>query len=296
MIRRQPTEATMEEHLQNLFDLRGKVAIVTGASSGLGVGLARGLAKGGADLVLAARRQEMLDEVAKSLEPYGVRVVTQTADLTDEEQVGRLFERTKEELGRLDVLVNNAGFTDRSAQRTEGASLKRLRAMIELDFVSVFLCSQLAARQMLAQGTGGSIINITSILGKVGSEFRASGYHAMKAAVDSLTRVTAIEWAREGIRVNAIAPAYMGGTEMMDQVYASAPETKVYTEERTPLGRLGQPEDLEGAVLLLASNAGAYITGTTLYVDGGWTSGGGFHQRAPIWETEPGKQDPNWGR
>jgi NAD(P)-dependent dehydrogenase (short-subunit alcohol dehydrogenase family) len=134
------------------------------------------------------------------------------------------------------------------------------------------------------------MINVSSILGKVGSEFRAASYHAAKGGVDALTRVLAIEYAREGIRVNAIAPSYFDGTELMDKVFEATPATRDYSVSRTPMGRLGQPEDLEGAIVYLASNAARFVTGHILYVDGGWTAGGGYHQVAPMWESEPGHQ------
>jgi NAD(P)-dependent dehydrogenase (short-subunit alcohol dehydrogenase family) len=168
--------------------------------------------------------------------------------------------------------------------------MKRVRSIVELDLVATINGCRLAGQRMLSQPDKGTIINVSSILGKVGSEFRAASYHAAKGGVDALTRVLAIEYAREGIRINAIAPSYFDGTELMDQVFAAAPETRDYSISRTPMGRLGQPDDLEGAVVFLASDAARFITGHILYVDGGWTAGGGYHQVAPAWESEPGHQ------
>jgi NAD(P)-dependent dehydrogenase (short-subunit alcohol dehydrogenase family) len=273
-----------------LFNLKGKVALVTGASAGLGVAFARGLARAGADVVVTARRQEMIDETAAMVRGFGGRSTAISADITDETQFERLFAKVAAEYGHLDIMVNNAGYTDRSGLRHDLGSLKRMRSIIELDLLATVNGCRLAGQQMLAQGTGGSIINISSILGKVGSEFRAASYHAAKGGVDALTRVLALEYAREGIRVNAIAPSYFDGTELMGKVFEATPGTRVQAVTRTPMGRLGQPEDLEGPVVFLASDAARFVTGHILYVDGGWTAGGGFHQLAPPWESEPGHQ------
>jgi NAD(P)-dependent dehydrogenase (short-subunit alcohol dehydrogenase family) len=265
----------------DMFDLTGRAAIVTGASSGLGVAFARALARHGADIVVAARRREALECTAEIVRGFGRRCLVVPTDLTDDAQVDTLFQRAIDEFGRLDILVNNAGFTDRSGTPTEHASMKRVRAIMALDVVAAFYCAQLAARQMLKQGKG-SIINVSSMLGSFGSEFRAAAYHAAKGAVDNMTRVMAIEWAPRGVRVNAIAPAYFEGTEMIDAILQN-PGTREHIEMRTPMGRLGRPEEVEGAVVYLASDASSYVTGCILYVDGGWRAGGGRGGPAP-WE------------
>lgn len=280
----------MDPALCDLFSLEGKVALVTGASSGLGVAFARGLARAGATVVVTARRQEQLDATAEMLRSFGGKASTYAADITDDAQFEAVFERVVAEHGQLDVLVNNAGYTDRSGLRHDQSSMKRVRSIVELDLVATINGCRLAAQQMLKQPQKGNIINISSILGKVGSEFRAASYHAAKGGVDALTRVLALEYAREGIRVNAIAPSYFDGTELMDQVFKATPETRAHSISRTPMGRLGQPGDLEGAVVFLASEAARFVTGHILYVDGGWTAGGGYHQLAPMWESEPGHQ------
>lgn len=287
----------MDPTFADLFKLDGKTALVTGASSGIGVALARGLARAGADVVVTARRQEMIDATAAMVRGYGVRASAIAADITDEAQFEGMVERVVAEYGHLDIMVNNAGFTDRTALRHDQNAMKRFRSIVELDLLATMNGCRLAAKQMLAQDPpGGVIINISSILGATASEFRASAYHAAKAGVDGLTRVLAYEYAREGIRVNAIAPSYFEGTEMMDKVFDAAPVTKAHTIERTPMGRLGRPEDLEGVIAFLCSDASRFVTGHILYVDGGWTTGGGFHQKAALWESELGRQDPNWGR
>ncbi|MCC6380873.1 MAG: glucose 1-dehydrogenase [Dehalococcoidia bacterium] len=280
----------MDPSFCDLFSLDGKVALVTGASSGLGVAFARGLARAGADVVVTARRTALVEQTAAMCRSYGVRATAMPADITDEEEFERLFERTVADYGRLDVLVNNAGFTDRSGLRHDLASVKRMRAVLELDLFATMNGCRLGARQMLRQG-GGAIVNVSSMLGRVGSEYRAASYHAAKGGVDALTRVLALEYAREGIRVNAIAPSYFEETDLSDAIFQN-PDTRRHTIERTPMGRLGKPEDLEGAVVFLASDAARYVTGHILYVDGGWTAGGGYHQSPPPWETEPGHQRP----
>jgi gluconate 5-dehydrogenase len=280
----------MDPKLTELFSLEGKVALVTGASSGLGVAFTRGLARAGADVVVTARRQELIDQTAEMVRSYGGTALALSADITDETAFEGVFERTVQEFGKLDILVNNAGYTDRSGLRHDLGSLKRMRSIVELDLMATINGCRLAGKQMLSQGSGGVIINVSSILGRVGSEFRAASYHAAKGGVDALTRVLAIEYAREGIRVNAIAPSYFDGTELMDKVFEANPATRDYSISRTPMGRLGQPEDLEGAIVYLASDAARFVTGHILYVDGGWTAGGGYHQLPPLWESSPGHQ------
>ncbi len=273
----------------DLFRLDGRVALVTGASSGLGVAFARGLARAGADVVVTARRKELIEETAAMVRGHGVRSLAISCDITVDDQLEGLFARVAEEFGRLDILVHNAGYTDRSGLRHDQASMKRVRSVIDLDLTATINCCRLAGGRMVAQGSG-SIINVSSVLGRVGSEFRAASYHAAKGGVDALTRVLALEWARAGVRVNAIAPSYFEGTEMMDKVFEATPGTKVQAITRTPMGRLGRPEELEGAVVFLASDASRFVTGHILYVDGGWTAGGGYHQLPPPWESEPGHQ------
>lgn len=285
----------MDPSLMQLFDLSDKVALVTGGSSGLGVAFANGLARAGADVVVTARRQELLDEVAQKLRQHGGRAEGISCDITDQAAFEALFDRIVQEFGHIDILVNNAGYTDRSAMRHDQASPNRIRSVVELDLMATLMGCKYAAARMLPQGSG-VIVNVSSILGKVASEFRAASYHAAKGGVDSLTRVLALEYAREGIRVNAIAPSYFGGTEMMDQVFEALPATRTQAETRTPMGRLGSPEDLEAAIVFLSSDASRFVTGHVLYVDGGWSAGGGYHQVPPPWETEPGHQDPNWGQ
>jgi gluconate 5-dehydrogenase len=280
----------MDPAFADLFNLEGKVALVTGGSSGLGVAFARGLARAGADLALTARRPEMLERTAAMVRGFGQRAEVYPCDITNETQFEALFDTVIADFGHVDILVNNAGYTDRSGLRHDQGTMKRMRSVIELDLLATMNGCRIAGGIMLGQESRGTIINVSSILGRVGSEFRAASYHAAKGGVDALTRVLAIEYAREGIRVNAIAPSYFDGTELMDQVFTAAPQTRDHSISRTPMGRLGQPADLEGAVVFLASDAARFITGHILYVDGGWTAGGGYHQLPPMWESSPGHQ------
>ena len=176
----------MDPEFSKLFNLEGRTAHVTGGSSGLGVAFARGLARAGANVVVTARRQSMIDQTAKMLRGYGVRASAFAADITDDTQFENVFEKTVEEYGQIDILVNNAGYTDRSGLRHDLGTMKRMRSVIELDLVATVNGCRLAGEQMLKQESRGTIINVSSILGKVGSEFRAAAYHAAKGGVDAL--------------------------------------------------------------------------------------------------------------
>src|SRR5690348_7178666 len=178
----------MNPELCNLFSLDEKVALVTGASSGLGVAFARGLARAGASLVLTARRKEQLEQTAAMAAAFGVRTAVYPADITDDDQLQHVFDQTIAEFGRLDILVNNAGYTDRSGLRHDQSSMKRVRSIVELDLVATINGCRLAGQIMLEQPERGTIINVSSILGRVGSEFRAASYHAAKGGVDAFTR------------------------------------------------------------------------------------------------------------
>lgn len=273
--------------------LEEQVAVVTGASRGIGRAIAVALAGEGARVVVNfVSNKAAAEEVASLIREAGGEALTVQGDVSDRTSHARILGEALRGFGRLDILVNNAGYTDRSGLRHDMGSFKRMRSIVELDLLATINGCRLAGRQMIEQKTGGSIINVSSILGRVGSEFRAASYHAAKGGVDALTRVLALEYAREGIRVNAIAPSYFDGTELMDQVFEATPATRDHAISRTPMGRLGQPEDLEGAVVYLASDAARFVTGHILYVDGGWTAGGGYHQLPPMWESSPGHQKP----
>ncbi len=248
-----------------MFRLDGKVAVVTGASSGIGERTARTFAAVGATVVVAARRSERLESLAAEIPG----IVAVTADVTDDGDCRRLVDTAVDRCGRIDVLVNNAGVSDPVPAIDEDIS--RFRDVLALDLTACFLLAQLSARVMREQPTGGSIVNVASIHGIVGSApNNQPGYNAAKGGLVQLTRELALQWTRLGIRVNAVAPGYFA-TELTDELIAGD-SGSAWIERNTPMRRPGRVEELDGAMLLLASDAGSYITGTTITVDGGWTA------------------------
>jgi NAD(P)-dependent dehydrogenase (short-subunit alcohol dehydrogenase family) len=246
----------------NLFDLSGKVAIVTGGGSGIGRQMATGLAEAGAELVLCARKVERCEEAAAAMP---TRALALPCDVTDEESVSAMVTRVVHEFGRVDILVNNAGTVWGAAP--EDIPLKGWQKVVDVNLTGVFLCAQAAGRAMIERGEGGKIVNIASVAGLHGAPaevVNALPYHATKGAVIALTRDLAWKWARHGINVNAIAPGWFP-SDMANFVIDRSPELA----DRIPLGRFGGPEDLKGAVVFLSSRASDYVTGHTLVVDGG---------------------------
>jgi len=248
--------------MTGLFDLSGRVAIVTGANTGIGQGLAVALAQAGADVALVGRTPA--DETAESVRALGKRAAIVGADLSTIAPVQEVIDRTVGELGRLDILVNNAGII-RRADALE-FSEEDWDAVIDTNLKSVFLLCQAAARHMVAKGKG-KIINIASMLSFQGG-IRVPSYPASKSGLAGLTRLLANEWASKGLNVNAIAPGYIA-TNNTAALQADEVRNRQILE-RIPAGRWGQPSDLAGAVVFLASDASDYVQGHILAVDGGW--------------------------
>jgi NAD(P)-dependent dehydrogenase (short-subunit alcohol dehydrogenase family) len=251
----------------SLFDVRGRVALVTGASSGLGVGFARGLAAAGAHVVLAARRVERLEELARELEGAGGKALAVGCDVAREADVDALVAAALDRFGKIDVLVNNAGSAH--VGPAEDEPIARFREIIDVNLTGLFLCAQRVGRVMIAAGRG-SIVNVASVLGIVASgQVRQASYCASKGAVVNLTRELGAQWARRGVRVNALAPGWFE-SEMTADMFADPGSVK-WMRSRNPMGRAGNDDELVGPLLFLASDASSYVTGQTVVVDGGWT-------------------------
>ena len=245
------------------FSLKGKTALVTGSSRGLGAGIALALAEAGAQVAVHSSRSSP-DATRELIAGSGGRAAAFVADVSDEAACRRLVAQVLEEFGAIDILVNNAGIT-RRAQAVEH-SIEDWNAVLATNLTSVFRMTQLAGEHMLSRGSG-KVINIASLLTFQGG-VRAPAYAAAKGGVGQLTKAFANEWASKGINVNAIAPGYMA-TELTEPLL-NDPERSRQILERIPAGRWGTPSDLGGAAVFLASEAGSYIHGHILCVDGGW--------------------------
>ncbi len=246
------------------FRLDGKVAIVTGASSGLGARFAAVLAAAGARLVLVARRADRLAAVAGGLND----ALVLPADLTRPDDVERIAAVVEDRYGRIDVLINSAGVTDMVPAEDE--PLEEFRATVDVNLVAAFHLCQVVGRRMLARGQG-TIVNVASMLGTVtAGQIPQAGYAASKAGLINLSRDLAAQWGRRGIRVNALCPGWFL-TEMTSEMFANE-RSQDWIRRKTILGRPGREDELDGVLLWLASDASSYVTGAAVLVDGGFTA------------------------
>lgn len=252
--------------LKNYFDVSGRYAVVTGASSGLGRQFALCLAEQGANVAIMARRVEKLEEVRAEAEKFGVRCLVVPCDVTNTAQVKAGVEKIAQEFGRIDILINNAaaGFATPAVETTD----EQWERVIDTNVNGVFYVAREVGKVMLAQGYG-KIINIGSFHCQVTMNgLPRSGYSTAKGAVYMMTKALAAEWAKSGITVNTLGPGYFK-SEMADAVTDESYDRGI--RENCPMGRRGNPGELNGAMLFLASDASSYVTGQLLLVDGGWT-------------------------
>lgn len=256
-------------HVRDLFDLSGKVAVVTGGSRGIGLELAQGLGEAGAKVVISARRAQWLEPAAEELRAAGIACRAEPADVSNPDDAERLIARTVEAFGQVDILVNNAGLSW-GAPVLE-MPLDKWHQVMDANATGTLLMCQAAGRRMIERRAGGRIVNVSSVVGLVAAlpaVMDAIGYNASKAAINAITRELAVRWAPHDILVNAIAPAYF--LTRLTQGVISQHEQDIVAG--TPLARLGRPGELKGVVVFLASPAASYITGQILAVDGGVTA------------------------
>ncbi|MBX6763914.1 MAG: SDR family oxidoreductase [Rubrobacteraceae bacterium] len=253
----------------DLFRLDGKTALVTGGGRGLGRQMAEALSEAGANVVICSRRMEQLEEARRGMEKAGGRVLALACDVTEPEDVERVVSAAFEEFGGVDVLVNNSGATW-GAPAVE-MPLEKFDHVLRVNVRGTFLMSQAVGRRMIERGSGGVIVNVSSVAGLVGGNpeyMQTVGYSSSKGAVISMTRDLATAWARHGIRVNAVAPGWFP-TKMSRGLMEMFGERMLAD---IPMGRFGEPDDIKGVVVFLASPASSYMTGQTVVVDGGATA------------------------
>jgi 2-deoxy-D-gluconate 3-dehydrogenase len=249
-----------------LFDLSGKVAIVTGGNGGIGLGMAKGLAEAGAAVVVAGRNEAKNAEAVAELARLGARAIAVRVDVTSEESCRAMVAKTVQELGRLDILINNAGTNIR--KRPEAYSLEEWHTILETNLTSAFVCSVAAYPEMKKAG-GGKIVNIGSMMSIFGASF-TTPYAASKGGIVQMTKAMACAWAQDNIQVNAILPGWID-TALTRQARAQIPGLHEKVVARTPAGRWGVPEDFAGIAVFLCSKASDFLTGTAIPVDGGYS-------------------------
>ncbi len=252
--------------MNSLFNLSGKIALITGSSQGIGFGIARGLGQAGATIILNGRDKEKLNQAISTLSQEGLNVHGYSFDVSDPKQIDQNISTIEREMGTIDVLVNNAGITKRGPLETIEESI--WREVIETNLTAVFLISKRVGKGMIDRKSG-KIINICSLMSEI-SRPTIAPYTASKGGVKMLTRAMAVEWAKYNIQVNGIGPGFIV-TEMNRPLLADE-KFNAMVRSRTPAGRWGQPSDLVGAAVFLASSASDYVTGQIIYVEGGLLS------------------------
>jgi NAD(P)-dependent dehydrogenase (short-subunit alcohol dehydrogenase family) len=251
--------------LPNRFDLSGRVALVTGASSGLGVVFARALAGAGASLVLAARRLDRLEALADEIRRSGRSAVAVACDITDPDQVEAAAQRALDEFGALDVAVANAGSAPEGLTLPERIPAALFEESLRVNLLGTWFTCQSAGRRMLAAGRG-SIVVVSSVMGAAAAANFPPAYQVSKAGADAMTRMLAASWADRGVRVNALAPGWFP-SELTESILGSPFRRRI--DSQSAMGRIGDPDELVGPLLLLASDASSYMTGQVIFVDGG---------------------------
>jgi 2-deoxy-D-gluconate 3-dehydrogenase len=251
------------------FDLKGRVALVTGGNGGIGLGMARGLAQAGAAIAVAGRNLEKSQAAAAELSAKGVKTAVVEVDVTDEMSCRKMVDTTMAQLGRLDILINNAGINIR--KQPQDYTLAEWRLVIESNLSSAFTCSHAAYPHMKAAGTG-KIINIGSMMSIFGASF-APAYAASKGGIVQMSRALATAWAKDNIQVNAVLPGWID-TDLTKRARAEVSGLNSMVLMRTPARRWGTPDDLGGIAVFLASPASDFVTGTAIPVDGGYAAQG----------------------
>ena len=250
----------------SLFDLSGRVAVVTGGNGGIGLGMARGLAQAGATVAIAARNAKKSEAAAAELAKLGAKTAVIAVDVADEASCRTMIDEAKKQLGRVDILVNNAGITIRKVPQE--LSLAEWRQVIDVNLTSTFICSH-AAYPVMRDAGGGKIINIGSMLSIFGAPF-APAYGASKGGVVQLTKSMAVAWAKDNIQVNAVLPGWID-TDLTKRAREEVSGLNSMVLMRTPARRWGAPDDLSGIAVFLASRASDFITGAAIPVDGGYS-------------------------
>ncbi len=252
--------------LERMFDLTDRIALVTGGNGGIGLGMAGGLGQAGATVVIVGRNAEKSAAALRQLHALGVRAESQAADVTDEAAVQALFDGVRARHGRLDILVNNAGSTVRKAP--QDFTLEEWNAVMDVNLTSAFLCCR-AAYPLLREAGRGKVLNVASILSIFGAPY-APAYCASKGGIVQFTRSIALAWAKDNIQANAVLPGWID-TDLTVAARAQVPGLHERVLARTAAGRWGQPQDLAGIAVFLASGASDFVTGTAIPVDGGYS-------------------------